>query len=133
MTSSDVPVSTLDVLWQRFGHIARARVDTVRDALLLLHAQDPGAQAACGIARGECHKLVGSLDSYGRVGGSALAARAEDLLAQLEAAGAADGPLGDLAVVLVQLDALLSAAPAAAGAEPCVCPRCGAAHHPPGP
>jgi hypothetical protein len=41
----------------------------------------PDAPERALAAHEECHKLVGSLDSYGRTGGSALALRAAELFA----------------------------------------------------
>lgn len=78
--------AVLDELWSRFGHIARTRVDVLAEAVSVLTAradeadEAPEARALRDRASGECHKLVGALDSYGRKGGSALAARAEQLL-----------------------------------------------------
>lgn len=78
--------TVLDDLWRRFGHIARSRVDLISDAadaLRTFHAADPEPPHVTTLrtlAREECHKLVGALDSYGRTGGSALAGRAEQLL-----------------------------------------------------
>lgn len=67
----------LDALWPAVAHIARARVATISAAV---HAGGPAAPAQRRVAFDECHKLVGSLDSYGRTGGSALALRAAELL-----------------------------------------------------
>lgn len=119
--------SVLDDLWARFGHIARSRVDVLAEAVTVLttHADDAGeaphVTALRAAARDECHKLVGALDSYGRTGGSALAARAEQLLA------ARPGPR-ELAALGEVTAGLLALFDAAFTAVPCVCPRCGNTH-----
>ena len=72
----------LDELWQGVAHIADARVQVLERALEALGAGAADAAARCAEAFDESHKLVGSLDSYGRTGGSALALRAAELLEQ---------------------------------------------------
>ena len=71
----------LDALWARVAHVAQERVDVVEAAHIALRdgAGDVAERRAA--ARLECHKLVGSLDSYGRTGGSALALRAAAIIA----------------------------------------------------
>ena len=120
--------SVLDDLWARFGHIARRRVDVLQEAVTVLHAHatDPEEAAHVGAlrasARDECHKLVGALDSYGRTGGSALAARAEQLLALRP-----DAPgLHQLEVVLAGLAGLFD--PEHPAATTCTCVDCGHVH-----
>ena len=84
-------------LWRAVEHVARARVAVLADGLLALQVGAPDAGARAAAAFEECHKLVGSLDSYARTGGSALALRAAELF-ELPAPD-----LDVLADVLVQL------------------------------
>jgi hypothetical protein len=93
----------MDELWTRVAHIAHARVEVVEQALHELRAVDPRARVTAQRARDECHKLVGSLDSYGKVGGSALAARAEAILA-----GTLADPVTGAAAALDELAAIVS-------------------------
>ena len=72
----------LDELWQTVAHVADARVQVLERALRALAAGAADAADRCAEAFDESHKLVGSLDSYGRTGGSALALRAAGLLEQ---------------------------------------------------
>lgn len=117
----------LDELWSRFGHIARDRVDLVAAAVALLRAGSPDAASVCRQAELECHKLVGSLDSYGRAGGSALAARAEVLLAEAVTAPRPEG-LQELGEVVDGLRALVDSTPVTASAGACICGTCGNVH-----
>ena len=66
-------------LWRAVEHVAQARVAVLEDGLLALQAGAPDAGSRTAAAFEECHKLVGSLDSYARTGGSALALRAAEL------------------------------------------------------
>ncbi len=66
-------------LWRAVEHVAQARVAVLEDGLLALQVGAPDAGARTAAAFDECHKLVGSLDSYARTGGSALALRAAEL------------------------------------------------------
>lgn len=93
------PDDPLTELWRAVSHVARARLAVLDDALLGLRRRDADAPARCSAAHEESHKLVGSLDSYGRTGGSALALRAAVLLEQHEP------DLDELAQVLAQLHA----------------------------
>ncbi len=68
-------------LWRAVEHVAKARVAVLEDGLLALQAGAPDAGSRAAAAFDECHKLVGSLDSYSRTGGSALALRAAELFA----------------------------------------------------
>ena len=118
----------LDELWAKFGHIARERVDLVAAAVALLRAGSPDAASVCAQARQECHKLVGSLDSYGRAGGSALAARAEALLGQV---GDDASLVTELAEVCDGLRSLFDAAPPGVPGRACICATCGDVHQAP--
>ena len=121
----------LDELWAKFGHIARERVDLLAQAVAKLRAVAPDAREACAAAQAECHKLVGSLDSYGRSGGSALAARAELLLGTLLDAGLDAAVLDELGDVTAGLLGLFEpGATATATPHTCVCARCGDVHVP---
>lgn len=62
----------LPQLWAAARHVAQARV------AVLAHALDDPSTAR--VAWEEANKLVGSLDSFGRTGGSSLARRASELL-----------------------------------------------------
>jgi hypothetical protein len=68
-------------LWRAVAHVAQARLGVVEDGWRAHRDGAPDAAARAAAAFEECHKLVGSLDSYGRTGGSALALRAAQLLA----------------------------------------------------
>ena len=70
----------LPELWRGVAHVARARVAVLEDALHSLRRCAPDASARCAAGFEEAHKLVGSLDSFGRTGGSALALQAAVLL-----------------------------------------------------
>ena len=121
----------LDEMWAKFGHIAQKRVELLATAVAKLRAVAPDAREACEAAKAECHKLVGSLDSYGRSGGSALAARAELLLAGLLDHGldaALLDELGDVTAGLLGL--FVAGVPAAATPHTCICARCGDVHVP---
>ena len=66
----------LESLWASVAPVALARVQVLEDAVRALEVGAAEAPEACARAYDECHKLVGSLDSWGRTGGSALALRA---------------------------------------------------------
>ena len=66
----------VEELWRTVAHVAQARVAVLEAALVAVHAERADAPALRRLAVEESHKLVGSLDSYGRTGGSALALRA---------------------------------------------------------
>ena len=68
-------------LWRAVAHVAQFRLAVLEEALdaLVAHADDAPARCAAGAE--EAHKLVGSLDSYARTGGSGLALQAATLLA----------------------------------------------------
>jgi enoyl-CoA hydratase/carnithine racemase len=68
-------------LWRVVEHVAQARLTVLDDALRALQEQAPDAAQRSAAAFEECHKLVGSLDSWGRAGGSALALQAAQELA----------------------------------------------------
>jgi hypothetical protein len=68
-----VPAAVLHELWRSVEHVARARLAVLDGALQALLDAAPDAAQRAAAAHEECHKLVGSLDSYGRTGGSALA------------------------------------------------------------
>ncbi len=74
----------LDELWRHVRHIAQARVDLVARAAGDLRRREgagPGGDSCLTApAVEECHKLVGSLGSYGRASGSVLALRVAELL-----------------------------------------------------
>jgi hypothetical protein len=84
-------------LWQAVEHVAQARVAVLEDGLLALQVGAPDAGPRSTAAFEECHKLVGSLDSYARTGGSALALQAAELFELPEP------DLGVLADVLLRL------------------------------
>lgn len=69
----------LAALWATVAHVARARVEVLEVAVQALRTDAPDRAERCAVASEECHKLVGSLDSYGVTGGSALALRAAGL------------------------------------------------------
>ena len=69
-------------LWQAVAHVADARVRVLEQALAALQDAAADAPARCAEALDESHKLVGSLDSWARTGGSGLALRAAGLLEQ---------------------------------------------------
>lgn len=69
-------------LWRAVEHVALGRLAVLQDALTGLQDDAPDAAQRSCAAFEECHKLVGSLDSYGRTGGSALALRAAELFEQ---------------------------------------------------
>lgn len=81
MTGAGAP-DVLDELWRAVAHVAQARLAVLERALAALERGAPEAPARCAEAYDESHKLVGSLDSYGRTGGSGLALRAAGLLEQ---------------------------------------------------
>ena len=66
----------LAALWPAVAHVAQARLAVLDDALRALQERAPDAPSRSAAAFEECHKLVGSLDSWGRAGGSALALQA---------------------------------------------------------
>lgn len=68
-------------LWRTVEHVAQARLAVLEDGLRALREDAPDAPQRASAAFDECHKLVGSLDSYGRTGGSALALQAAGLFA----------------------------------------------------
>ena len=80
MTGSRVPDDVLAELWQSVAHVASQRVGVLERALQALLAGDPSVAERSAAGVEEAHKLVGSLDSYGRTGGSRLALRAATLL-----------------------------------------------------
>ncbi|MDP9466451.1 MAG: hypothetical protein M3P31_04320 [Actinomycetota bacterium] len=69
----------LPQLWRAVEHVAQGRLAVLEDALCALQegASDAGQRSFAAFE--ECHKLVGSLDSYARTGGSALALQAAEL------------------------------------------------------
>ena len=71
-------------LWRAVEHVAQARLAVLEDGLRALQVGAPDARQRSSAAFDECHKLVGSLDSYGRTGGSALALEAAGHLAQAQ-------------------------------------------------
>ena len=81
MTGGQV-TDELAQLWQAVEHVAQARLAVLDDALLALQEGAPDAAQRSAAAFEECHKLVGSLDSWGRAGGSALALQAAQELAR---------------------------------------------------
>ena len=89
-------------LWAGVAHVARERVTVLEQALHALQHRTVDLRPRCALAVEEAEKLVGSLDSYGRTGGSALAARAAALFAQ------DDPPLDELAAVVAGLRELVS-------------------------
>lgn len=74
----------LDALWGGVAHIARDRVSTISAAAQATRDGRPDALELRRVAFDECHKLVGSLGSYGRCDGSGLALEAAGLLAAME-------------------------------------------------
>ena len=92
----------LPALWSAVAHVARERVAVLEQAVHALRHRTVDRQQRCAVAVEEAEKLVGSLDSFGRAGGSALAARAAALLAQDEP------PIDELAEVVTQLRELVS-------------------------
>ena len=79
MSTADDDV--LAALWRSVEHVARARLAVLEDGLHALRCGAPDAAERAAAAFEECHKLVGSLDSYARTGGSALALQAAVLFA----------------------------------------------------
>lgn len=77
--SSGTDTDVLERLWRAVEHVARARLAVLEQALHALREQAEDAEARSCAAFEECHKLVGSLDSYARTGGSALALQAAQL------------------------------------------------------
>ena len=69
-------------LWRAVEHVALGRLAVLQDALTGLQEEAPDAARRSCAAFEECHKLVGSLDSFARTGGSALALRAAELFEQ---------------------------------------------------
>lgn len=94
--------SELPELWSAVAHVARERVAVLDRAVHALASGAVDRRRRCAVAVEEAEKLVGSLDSYGRTGGSALAARAAELLARDEP------PLDELAEVVRRLRDLVS-------------------------
>lgn len=92
----------LPELWSAVAHVARERVAVLEQALDALRHRSVDRRQRCAVAVEEAEKLVGSLDSFGRAGGSALAARAAALLAH------DDPPVDELAHVVTQLRELVS-------------------------
>ena len=78
--SDEAGRNELTELWEQVAHIARARVALIAATVDALHQRAPVAPAQRVAAAQECHKLIGSLDSYGRHGGSRLAEQAAALL-----------------------------------------------------
>lgn len=72
----------LAALWEHVAHVARARVAVLERAAQALADGADDTADRCAAAVEEAHKLVGSLDSYGRRGGSATALRVATLLAR---------------------------------------------------
>jgi hypothetical protein len=68
--------AVLAQLWRAVEHVAQARLAVLEDGLGALRDDAPDAPQRALAASQECHKLVGSLDSYARTGGSALALQA---------------------------------------------------------
>ena len=93
MTGPAPGTDVLAELWRSVEHVARARLVVLEDGLRALQDGAPGAAQRAAAAHEECHKLVGSLDSYGRTGGSALALQAAVLFQQ---AGADTALLADV-------------------------------------
>lgn len=91
----------LPELWSGVAHVAQQRVTVLEEALHALRHGTVDRDRRCAVAVEEAEKLVGSLDSFGRRGGSALAARAAALLAQ------EDPSLDELAAVLADLHDLV--------------------------
>ena len=77
MTGADV----LAELWRTVEHVAQRRLAVLEDGLRAVQEDAPDAPQRVLAAFEECHKLVGSLDSYARTGGSALALLAAVLFA----------------------------------------------------
>ncbi len=80
MTALRLSDEVLADLWQAVAHVAQERVEVLERALQALLDGDPDAVERCAAGVEEAHKLVGSLDSYARTGGSGLALRAATLL-----------------------------------------------------
>ena len=95
-------MSELAHLWAGVAHVARERVAVLEAAVHALQHEAVDAPHRCALAVEEAEKLVGSLDSYGRTGGSALARNAAALLALDQP------PLDELATVVAELRALVS-------------------------
>ena len=77
-----VGADALAQLWGTVEHVAQGRLTVLEDALRALEDDAPDAGTRSFAAYEECHKLVGSLDSFARTGGSALALRAAELFEQ---------------------------------------------------
>lgn len=71
----------LDALWLAVRHVAVGRVELIAAAVCAT-GDDAARQRVCAVE--ECHKLVGSLGSYGRDAGSQLALVAAGLLEAAE-------------------------------------------------
>ena len=80
MTGVRLSDEVLEDLWQAVVHVAHERVAVLEAAVWALLAEEPDVLERCADGVEEAHKLVGSLDSYARTGGSALALRAATLL-----------------------------------------------------
>ena len=70
----------LSRLWSAVAHVAQGRVAVLEAAVHALERRSVDRLQRCAVAVEEAHKLIGSLDSYGIAGGSALALQAADLL-----------------------------------------------------
>jgi hypothetical protein len=70
----------LNRLWDEVAHVARGRLAVLEAAAHALELGRVDARRRCDAAAEESHKLVGSLDSYGITGGSALALEVARLL-----------------------------------------------------
>lgn len=79
-TGRAVPDDVLAGLWQAVAHVAQERLGVLERALQALLDGDADVVERCAAGAEEAHKLVGSLDSYARTGGSGLALRAATLL-----------------------------------------------------
>ena len=67
-------------LWADVAHVAQSRVAVLEAAVQALESGTADRAQRCALAVEESHKLVGSLDSYGITGGSALALEVAELL-----------------------------------------------------
>ena len=80
MTAARFSDEVLAGLWQGVVHVAQERVGVLERAVQALLDGDADVGQRCADGVEEAHKLVGSLDSYARTGGSGLALRAATLL-----------------------------------------------------
>jgi hypothetical protein len=102
-STTGAPGEFTEQLWWRFRPLVLERVDVLSRCVAAARfgGLTPGLREEAAAA---AHNLTGTLDSYGRTGGSAVAAEAEDLLR-----GGGD-PWPRLAGLVAELRAIVEAA-----------------------